>query len=178
MGGSNFDPPRVGGSTSDPPRVSKSRISKIQQNAMKINGFSRFGRTRMDQDGRRPGGMRGAVLCLRQGSSGRDVLALCLYHGCARKGLAVFNRYAHSAGPKNHQKFDFWRFCNFWKIIKKLSFGGFGESLGTLGVRKNQFLTFLDIWKFSKILESWWTPKKYGTPGIFLSQIARRIFWR
>ena len=25
--------------------------------------------------------------------------ALCLQHGCARKGLAVFNRSAHSAGP-------------------------------------------------------------------------------
>ena len=29
----------------------------------------------------------------------KSVSALCLQHGLARKGLAVFNRYAHSAGP-------------------------------------------------------------------------------
>ena len=64
----------------------------------------------------RPGGMRGAVLCLRQGSSGRDFLplfsapcpntaeperGLAVFNNTAEpeRGLAVFNRFAHSAGP-------------------------------------------------------------------------------
>ena len=41
-------------------------------------------------------------------ASGRDppegiILALCLQHSLARKGLAVFNRSAHSAGPRTRE---------------------------------------------------------------------------
>ena len=67
---------------------------------MILQGKTEFGKGRCDHV--RPGPAEPAVPSY---ASGRDppegiILALCFQHSLARKGLAVFNRYAHSAGPK------------------------------------------------------------------------------
>ena len=57
------------------------------------------GKTRKDQERRRPGGMRGGTEP-PVGSSGRDFFCFVLLTRLSPdKGLAVFKRYVHSAGP-------------------------------------------------------------------------------
>ena len=145
------------------------KYCKMQWKSMILQGKTEFGQTRKDQVGPgrvRPGGTRGAVLCLRQGSSGRDYsgfvpLTQLSPQGAGRiQSLRAFRRAQHhqkQAWCSNfNQKCDFWQFWNFWKFIKKLIFGGFGESLGSLGVspptQPNTILFFGggDFWRFCK----------------------------
>ena len=67
---------------------------------MDLAAKRRVGRTRMDQDGVRPGGMRVPALSLPARVLRKGLfLLLAPTRLSPDKGLAVFNRSAHSAGP-------------------------------------------------------------------------------
>ena len=85
------------------------RIGFVMENVAKCKeneGKRRFGKGRRSGGKGRPGGMRDGRI-LRFAEAGTDsafgYFCLCLQHGLARKGLAVFNRSAHSAVPGNGQ---------------------------------------------------------------------------
>ena len=114
---------------------------------MKINDFARKNwvwKRLTGPDWTRPGGTRGAVLCLRQGSSGRDYSGFVPPTQLSPQGAGRIQSLRAFRRAKNHQKqawgsnldqkSDFWLFWNFWEFIKKVNFAQFGESLGRLGV--------------------------------------------
>ena len=79
------------------------KISKMQGKSMIFEVKTQFGkaRTRLDKVGRtRPGGTRGGCIFSLRAESDR----ICAFNtALARKGLAVFKHYAHSAGPNKYQ---------------------------------------------------------------------------